>query len=181
MKVSKIFIVSLVVLFVTSSSLAYAQHKFHRKYNKWDVYVGYPKGGKKECFIVSHPINQAGNYTRRGQVYLMVVYAGDGLAQVSKSPGYNYSKDKKEIMITIRSGSGRRAKSVEKKMITHINRAWTKDQYEDAKLIKLMKAGNRAIVTGESTKRTWSLDTYSLMGFTKAYNEMLKLCRKGRR
>ena len=41
-----------------------------------------------------------------------------------------------------------------------------------------MKKANRAIVTGTSARGNKTKDTYSLMGFTAAYNAAKKNCRK---
>ena len=49
--------------------------------------------------------------------------------------------------------------------------AWLKDVEEDEELIKAMISGNYIVVAAQSPKNTCSLDVYSLMGFTKAYNK----------
>ena len=40
-----------------------------------------------------------------------------------------------------------------------------------------MKGGNDMTVRGTSTRSTYSLDTYSLLGFTAAYEAMVAACR----
>jgi uncharacterized protein YuzE len=54
--------------------------------------------------------------------------------------------------------------------------AWTKDETEDRALIDVMKSGETMVIEGESIKNTTSTDTYSLLGFTKAYNAMVAAC-----
>ena len=39
-----------------------------------------------------------------------------------------------------------------------------------------MISGNYIVVAAQSPKNTCSLDVYSLMGFTKAYNKMKEIC-----
>ena len=51
--------------------------------------------------------------------------------------------------------------------------AWTED---DAKVIFAMKKGLELKVTGESSRGTVTVDTYTLNGFTAAYNKLTKEC-----
>lgn len=47
---------------------------------------------------------------------------------------------------------------------------------EDRKLVKAMKAGSKMVVVGYSSRGTKTTDTYSLSGFTAAYNAISKAC-----
>ena len=51
--------------------------------------------------------------------------------------------------------------------------AWTE---EDAKVIFAMKKGLELKVTGESSRGTVTVDTYTLNGFTAAYNKLTEEC-----
>ena len=51
--------------------------------------------------------------------------------------------------------------------------AWTND---DNKVIFAMKKGLKLIVTGESSRGTVTNDTYTLNGFTSAYNKLSEDC-----
>ena len=51
--------------------------------------------------------------------------------------------------------------------------AWTDD---DAKVIFAMKKGLKLLITGESSRGTVTNDTYSLKGFTAAFNKLNKDC-----
>ena len=55
--------------------------------------------------------------------------------------------------------------------------AWFKTDQYDKKAINRMKKGHKLVVKGTSQKGTYSVDTYSLSGFTKAYNRINSLCR----
>ena len=52
--------------------------------------------------------------------------------------------------------------------------AWTKD--EDKKVILSMQRGIKMIVEGYSFKGTLTTDTYTLKGFTAAFNKLSKDC-----
>ena len=43
-------------------------------------------------------------------------------------------------------------------------------------MIKSMKKGSRIMVTGYNKQNSQTIDHYSLMGFTKAYNAAKKNC-----
>ena len=51
--------------------------------------------------------------------------------------------------------------------------AWTE---EDSKVIFAMKKGLELKVTGESSRGTVTNDTYTLNGFTAAYNKLIEEC-----
>jgi hypothetical protein len=46
----------------------------------------------------------------------------------------------------------------------------------DKKVILAMKKGNELMVMGESSRGTKTKDTYTLKGFTAAYNQLLNDC-----
>jgi hypothetical protein len=61
-------------------------------------------------------------------------------------------------------------------LFTRGEHAWTKSREADEALINAMKRGSNMTVRGTSAKRTYSLDTYSLLGFTAAYQAMVDAC-----
>ena len=52
--------------------------------------------------------------------------------------------------------------------------AWTDD---DNKVIYAMKKGLSLIITGESSRGTITNDSYSLNGFTAAFNDLMNECK----
>jgi len=54
--------------------------------------------------------------------------------------------------------------------------AWIADTKVEAKMIKKMKKGSRIMITGYNQKGSQTIDHYSLLGFTKAYNTVKKAC-----
>jgi hypothetical protein len=88
---------------------------------------------------------------------------------VSVQPGYAYRKGSSvEIKV-----DGR-----EYAMFTDGEHAWTRTNEEDRALIGAMKAGSTMTVRGTSMRETYSLDTYSLSGFTAAYDAMRGACSR---
>jgi invasion protein IalB len=55
--------------------------------------------------------------------------------------------------------------------------AWAHDSAQDKDMIERMKAKSTMTVKGTSVKNTYSIDSYSLSGFTSAFKRMKELCQ----
>ena len=60
--------------------------------------------------------------------------------------------------------------------ISQENFAWIADNKIEKKMIKVMKKASRTMITGYNKSGSQTIDHYSLMGFTKAYNSAKKSC-----
>ena len=54
--------------------------------------------------------------------------------------------------------------------------AWIANNKLENKMIKTMKKGSRIMITGYNQKGSQTIDHYSLLGFTKAYNAAKTSC-----
>ena len=54
--------------------------------------------------------------------------------------------------------------------------AWIADDKIEFRMIKRMKKGSRIMITGYNQNGSQTIDHYSLLGFTKAYNATKKAC-----
>ena len=54
--------------------------------------------------------------------------------------------------------------------------AWIADNKQEKKMIRTMKKGSRIMVSGYNQKGSQTIDHYSLLGFTKAYNAARANC-----
>ena len=54
--------------------------------------------------------------------------------------------------------------------------AWMTSKKSEKKMIKTMKKGSRIMVTGHTQNGSQTIDHYSLLGFTKAYNATKANC-----
>lgn len=142
--------------------LAFAQ-KYDRSFRDWSVYTN-----NNSCYIASAPVRQAGNYSRRGQPYILVVHREAKNDEINVSSGYPY-KPKKEVTLTI--------KGSQYKLFSEGETAWATDAKADRTIVQAMISGTDMTVKGTSEKGTWSEDKYSLMGFSDAYNRMKALCK----
>lgn len=146
---------------------------FVERFRDWSVYVHEDSSGRI-CFVTSEPIKQEGNFARRGRPRLFVTqFGGDRPRQeVSVDPGYTYRKGSTVEAVI----DGARFE-----LFTDRDRAWARSSEDDAKIIAAMRRGNQMTVRGTSVRDTWSLDTYSLAGFSAALKAMVEICARGPR
>ena len=88
--------------------------------------------------------------------------------EISITAGYKFNN---ENSIIAKSG-----KFKYKFDISQENFACIADNKKEKKMIKTMKRGSRIMVTGYNQKGSQTIDHYSLLGFTKAYNSAKKSC-----
>jgi hypothetical protein len=123
--------------------------------------VAYEEQGKKICYMVSRPKTSAGDYTRRGAIYVQVTRrSGDAEPDVvSFEAGYPFQGGSAlEVEI---DGAGH-------ELFTKGETAWAYDADGDKALVKAMAKGREMVVKGTSARGTVTTDTYSLMGFMAA-------------
>ncbi len=160
---------ALIVVAAAEAGTAAAQTpKFLASHRDWTVYeVADPKG--KICYIASEPKNQEGNYRSRGNPAVLVArLPGEPPSeQVSVQPGYTFKRDSAvEVKIGDRGFE----------LFTQGEHAWARTDEDDRALIGAMRGGSNMTVRGTSTRDTFSLDTYSLSGFTAAFQAMRDAC-----
>jgi hypothetical protein len=143
--------------------------QFLGSHRDWNVYA-FTEDSQKICYMASEPKKQEGDYTRRGDPAVLVTRRPGPkvVDEVSVQPGYSYLEGS-EVEVTI---GGRKFS-----LFTRGEHAWAKSEDADQALITAMKGGNDMTVRGTSTRRTYSLDTYSLLGFTAAYEAMVDACQ----
>ncbi len=137
-------------------------------YTAWHSFQ-FNEEGNPACYMSSSPTKAEGDYTRRGDIYAIVTHrpAEKRLGEVSIIAGYTYKKDS---TVEIRIGSQTF------RLFTQDDGAWTPDAQTDKKLVEAMKRGREMVVKGTSSRGTLTTDTYSLIGFTKAYRAISKAC-----
>ncbi len=137
-------------------------------FDDWQA-VTFDEGGNTGCYITSKPTKEEGDYSQRGRVYVLVTHRPkDGSFDVvSVVAGYTY-KEGSGVTLTI--------DQTDFPLFTHADSAWAPDTETDRQLVAAMKGGNSMVVRGTSTRGTETTDTYSLTGFTRAYNAIAEAC-----
>jgi len=164
-KITLLFIYLILII----SSNAYSQEvKKIGKYKDWETIV-FVEGENKVCFAQSIPILQAPKKNQRDARLFVSFRPNDKVSdEVSITSGYKYNN---QNSITAISG-----KSKYKFDLAQENFAWISENKVEKKLIKTLKKGSRIMVTGYNKSGSQTIDHYSLLGFTKAYNSAKKNC-----
>ncbi len=139
-------------------------------FQDWTAFAETEGGkNKKVCYMASAPQKAEGKYRKRDDPYVLVTRrpAEKGVGVFSVRAGYTYKKDS-EVEVNI---DGQRFT-----LFTDAGQAWARDTKTDRALVRAMKGGLTMIVAGISTRGTLTTDTYSLNGFTAAYDAITKAC-----
>ncbi len=155
----KNFLIFFNLIFILFSNTAYALEK-----GKW-IFVK----DNEYCYIGSIPIEtDLSKEKKRGDTYILVYkLVGNQDSVIQVEAGYNY-KLNKDIIIKIDSTNYKFYTTEDVS-----DSAWTND---DAKVIFAMKKGLELSITGESSRGTITNDTYTLKGFTSAFDQLTKDC-----
>tara|TARA_Y100000996_G_scaffold22804_1_gene16531 strand:- start:83 stop:592 length:510 start_codon:yes stop_codon:yes gene_type:complete len=156
-------------LIILSSSHLFAQElEKVGKFKDWEAMVIYEPSGKV-CFAQSSPKLQAPKSKKRKAKLFVTFRPEDNITnEVSVTPGYEFN-NKNSVLAT----SG---KSKFKFDIKEQGFAWIADNKIEIKMISRMKKGSRIMIMGYDQKGSQTIDDYSLLGFTKAYNAAKKAC-----
>jgi hypothetical protein len=155
----KIFLKTIIAFFLLISNSAISLEKGTWSFVKTDTY----------CYIGSLAIEtDLDPEKNRGDNYLLVYKnIGNPETIVQIEAGYDY-KIGPEISVTIDKGKYTFYTTEDLP-----SAAWTN---EDNKVVFAMKKGLKLIITGESNRGTITNDTYSLKGFTAAFNKLSEDC-----
>src|SRR5579862_4530000 len=140
------------------------------KFGEW-VASTYDDSGKTLCFATTEPKRVVGKYAGRGKPYIAVTHAPQANVrdQVSYVAGYDFKPDS-VVKVTI----GKQSFQLE---LLQKDRAWAKNSDIDKQLVAAMRKGNSLTIQGTSARGNQITDTYSLNGFSKAYQAIGTACK----
>ena len=169
MSIIKKITIFLGIFFISGVAQLSAQEiKKIGKYKDWEAMVVMDADGKV-CFAQSLPILQAPKTNKRDAKLFVAFRPNDNIKnEVSVTPGYEFNKNNS---VTAASG-----KNQFKFDIKEQGFAWIADNKIELKMIKQMRKGSRIMITGYNQQGSQTIDHYSLLGFTKAYNASRKAC-----
>ena len=156
-------------LFVIFNNQAIAEEvKKIGKFKDWETML-IKNNSKFVCFAQSKPVLQSPkSYKREARLFVSFRPNEKIINEISITSGYEYNN---ENSIIAKSG-----KHKYKFDIAQENFAWLADNKMEKKMINAMKKGSRIMVSGYNQKGSQTIDHYSLLGFTKAYNTAKKSC-----
>ena len=159
----------LLILIIFSFNFAQAEDlQKVAKFKDWEV-IMIKDEMNKVCFAQSKPVLQSPKKSDREARLFVTFRPFDKITdEVSTTSGYEYNSQNSII-----ASSG---KSKYKFDIAQDNSAWISSNKIEKKVIKRMKQASRIMITGYNQSGSQTIDHYSLMGFTKAYNAAKKSC-----
>ena len=157
-------------LLITFSSTTQANIKILDKFKNWESHFT-QDGGNLVCFAVSMPVKKEPGNLNRAEARIFVTFRTKENIQdeVSVTSGYPYKKGEK-VNVTINEDNFGFESSD--------NFAWLTSKDQEIKIVNLMKNKNNAKVVGVSARGNKTTDSYSLLGFTAAYNSAKNKCKK---
>ena len=158
----------LLIFVLSFTSLNAQEIKKIGKFKDWETIVVTDETAKL-CFAQSKPVLQSPkNNAREARLFISFRPSEKISDEVSITSGYEYN-----VQNAILAKSG---KNKIKFDISKDNFAWIANNKIEKKMISVMKKGSRIMITGYNKSGSQTIDHYSLMGFTKAYNSAKKNC-----
>ena len=169
MSIIKKITILLGIFFISGVTQVSAQEiKKIGKYKDWEAMVVMDADGKV-CFAQSLPILQAPKTNKRDAKLFVAFRPNDNIKnEVSVTPGYEFNNNNS---VTAASGKNKFKFDIKEQGF-----AWIADNKIELKMIKQMRKGSRIMITGYNQQGSQTIDHYSLLGFTKAYNASRKAC-----
>ena len=169
MSIIKKIIPLLLIIFISwSGQLSAEEIKKIGKYKDWQA-MTVTDGGKKVCFAQSSPVLQAPKSNKRdAKLFVAFRPLEKIINEVSVTGGYEFNN---RNSVTATSGKNKFKFDIKEQGF-----AWIADTKIELKMIKQMRKGSRLMVTGYNEEGSQTIDHYSLLGFTKAYNASRKAC-----
>ena len=166
--IKKILLILPIIFIGFYSQLTADEVKKIGKYKDWESMVVMEDTGKV-CFAQSSPILQSpkSNNKRDAKLFISFRPTDKIIDEVSVTAGYEFNSN---------SVSAQSGKNKFKFDIKEQGFAWIADTKIEFRMIKRMKKGSRIMITGYNQKGSQTIDHYSLLGFTKAYNSSKKAC-----
>jgi len=166
--IKKIILLSPIIFITWSIQLSAGEIKKIGKFKDWEAMVSSEDSGKV-CFAQSSPILQAPKSNKRdAKLFIAFRPTEKIIDEISVTAGYEFHKNNS---VTATSGKNKFKFDIKEQGF-----AWIADTKIEFRMIKRMKKGSRIMITGYNQKGSQTIDHYSLLGFTKAYNATKKAC-----
>ena len=139
-------------------------------FDDWNAYV-FKNGKEKVCFVSSMPLKSSGEYTRRGDIFLLISHRPneDVYDTVTFVAGYSFMPRSEAVL---------RVGNVKARLFTAQDTAWAKNDRTDAEIARAMDKAVRLTVKGITVQGIETHDVFSLKGYTNAMEAINRLCRQ---
>ena len=166
--IKKILLILPIIIIGFYNQLTAEEVKKIGKYKDWESLIVTEATGKV-CFAQSSPILQAPKSNKReAKLFIAFRPSEKIINEVSVTAGYEFNN---KNSVTATSGKNKFKFDIQEQGF-----AWIADTKVEFRMIGRMKKGSRIMITGYNQKGSQTIDHYSLLGFTKAYNATKKAC-----
>ena len=166
--IKKTLFLSIIFLITSLSQTVASDLKKVGKFKDWEVMVMTENSGKV-CFAQSTPVLQAPKKNKRDARLFVTFRPNEKISnEISTTAGYEFNKDN-SVLAT--SGNNKFKFDIKQQGF-----AWMTSNKKEKTMVRIMKKGSRIMVAGYNEKGSQTIDHYSLLGFTKAYNTAKKAC-----
>ncbi len=166
--IKKNLYITLLILFISAPQTFAGDLKKIGKFKDWEVLIVSEASGKI-CFAQSIPVLQAPKTNKRDARLFVTFRPNEKISnEISATAGYEFNKNN-SVLAT--SGNNKFKFDIKQQGF-----AWMTSNKKEKIMVKVMKKGSRIMVTGYNEKGSQTIDHYSLLGFTKAYNLAKKSC-----
>ena len=160
------------IIFITTSinQVNAEEAKKMGTHKDWETYVMSNEKGKI-CFAQSKPVLQSPKGSPRdARLFISFRPVEQITNEISVTGGYEFNN---KNLVTATSG-----KNKYKFDLIQEGFAWMSDPQNklEKRMIKTMKKGSRIMIKGHNQNGSSTIDHYSLLGFTKAYNAAKANC-----
>ena len=169
MSLIKKIVIFICTIFIFSTNIVSANElKKIGNYKDWETLV-LNKDNEKTCFAQTKPVLQAPKSGKREARLFVSFRPNDKIInEISATSGYEFNSQN-----SILATSGKKKYKFD---IVQDTFAWISSNKVENKMIKTMKKGSRIMITAHNKSGSQTIDHYSLLGFTKAYNAAKKSC-----
>ena len=156
-------------IFIFSATYVSAEElKKISKSKDWETLV-LIKDNELTCFAQTKPVLQSPKANKREARLFVSFRPNDKVSdEISTTSGYEFNSQN-----SILATSGKKKYKFD---IAQDGFAWISSNKVEKKMIKAMKKGSRIMITAYNKSGSQTIDHYSLLGFTKAYNTAKKSC-----
>jgi hypothetical protein len=154
------------IFFLLFCQELYAQELIERFYD-WSLFRG-KRINDEICYLAATPMKTDGNYDKRGEPFFLVSLVKDDADEISVSSGFIY---KSSSNVEVSFGSKKFY------LFPYDATAWSNKKSDDIDILKEMQKSSDLVVSGVTRDGKMAIDSYSLIGFVKAYRKMQEVCR----
>ena len=160
--------ISFIIILISFSARSAEDLESIGKFKDWETFT-VTENDNKICFAQSIPILRAPKKFERNPSRLFISFrpTEDIKDEVSATSGYTFQKEK-----IVKAKTGKKTYD----FFSQEGFAWILDTEVEQRFIQAMKKASRVMIIGRTEKGKQTIDHYSLMGFTKAYDTAKKNC-----